>query len=308
MKYKFKFVSHIFKYFLFILILLITACEKSKYLAPVVLKGQSIDVKIDNNKSKIIIVEEGSTLYSIARLEGISVRSLIEVNSLKPPFILIKGDKLIIPSALIHVVEKGDSLWKISECYGVNITTIINVNNLDDNIISIGKKLYIPAHNIQNRKKCNIKKTIIADKEIKIEESTIEENSNFKDSVYIWPVNGKILSKFGIQDKGMRNDGVNIIADKGQPVLATQDGKVVYSGNEIQAFGNLILIKHNNNRTSAYAHVDNVNVRKGQMVKKGEQIAKVSNTGKVNKPQLHFEIRDISGPIDPLKLLPFKNL
>ena len=129
-----------------------------------------------------------------------------------------------------------------------------------------------------------------------------------KDKKFIWPVNGKVLSKFGIQPKGMRNDGVNIIANKGQPVLATQDGKVVYSGSEIEAFGNLILIKHNNNRTSAYAHVDNVEVVKGQIVKKGELIARVGNTGKVNRPQLHFEIRDNSGPIDPLILLPSKNL
>ena len=293
-------------YFLFALILLIIGCEKSKYMAPVVYKGHDSIDKIITSKTKTIIVKEGYTLFSISRKEGVSVRSIIEANNLKPPFILHSGDELIIPSALVHTVKEGDSLWKISECYGVDIITIINTNNINNQTISIGKKLIIPSRNINVQKKCNDEEKIIVNKNINID---IDSNtSSVKDKKFIWPVNGKVLSKFGIQPKGMRNDGVNIIADKGQPVLATQDGKVVYSGNEIEAFGNLILIKHNNNRTSAYAHVDNVEVVKGQIVKKGELIARVGNTGKVNRPQLHFEIRDNSGPIDPLILLPSKNL
>ena len=293
-------------YFLFALILLIIGCEKSKYMAPVVYKGHDSIDKIITSKTKTIIVKEGYTLFSISRKEGVSVRSIIEANNLKPPFILHSGDELIIPSALVHTVKEGDSLWKISECYGVDIITIINTNNINNKTISIGKKLIIPSRNINVQKECNDEEKIIVNKNINID---IDSNtSSAKDKNFIWPVNGKVLSKFGIQPKGMRNDGVNIIADKGQPVLATQDGKVVYSGNEIEAFGNLILIKHNNNRTSAYAHVDNVEVVKGQIVKKGELIARVGNTGKVNRPQLHFEIRDNSGPIDPLILLPSKNL
>ncbi len=293
-------------YFLFALILLIIGCEKSKYMAPVVYKGHDSIDKIITSKTKTIIVKEGYTLFSISRKEGVSVRSIIEANNLKPPFILHSGDELIIPSALVHTVKEGDSLWKISECYGVDIITIININNINNKTISIGKKLIIPSRNINVQKKCNDEEKIIVNKNINI---YIDSNtSSAKDKNFIWPVNGKVLSKFGIQPKGMRNDGVNIIADKGQPVLATQDGKVVYSGNEIEAFGNLILIKHNNKRTSAYANVDNVEVVKGQIVKKGELIARVGNTGKVNRPQLHFEIRDNSEPIDPLILLPSKNL
>ena len=79
---------------------------------------------------------------------------------------------------------------------------------------------------------------------------------------------------------------------------------MVYSGNEIQAFGNLILIKHNNNETTAYAHLENVKVSRGQLVAKGEIIANIGTSGKVSIPQLHFELRDSSGPLNPLKYLP----
>lgn len=104
--------------------------------------------------------------------------------------------------------------------------------------------------------------------------------------------------------KGLRNDGINISANKGDPVFASKDGKVVYAGNEIQAFGNLILIKHYDNKTTAYAHLDKIKVKKGQTVKKGEVIAALGNSGKVSKPQLHFELRDSNGPLNPLKYLP----
>ncbi len=294
--------------FLLLLLLLINACGKSNYLAPVVFKGQS---SISNNQEfKTITVREGSTLYSISRMEKVSVRSLIKVNNLKPPFILYKGDKLIVPSAIIHVVNKGDTLWEISKCYNVDITDIINNNNLSNNELSIGEKLVIPARNYNRADRCKSlsKEEYIV--EVNINE-TKKDNVNIDNTLksnYIWPVKGKILSKFGKQKKGLRNDGVNIVANKGHPVLAIQDGKVVYSGNEIQAFGNLILIKHSNNKTSAYAHLEEVKVIRGQLVKKGELIAKVGSTGKVDKPQLHFEIRDKSGPLDPLKFLPSRKL
>ena len=300
---KFNFIKNKSKIFLCFFIVALSSCEKSNYLAPLEMRSQDVDFETKVS-AKTILVKEGYTLYSIARSEGVSVRSIIEINDLKPPFIIHKGDKLIIPSALIHVVKEGDSLWNISECYGIDIITIMNANNMEKNEIHIGKKLFIPSRSIQHSKNCNGKNNIIVDKKIKKEKANTLNNNKLIDTVYIWPVKGKVSSKFGIQDKGLRNDGVNILARRGQPVLAIQDGKVVYSGNAIQSFGNLILIKHNNNRTSAYAHVDDVKVIKGQLVKKGEQIAEVSDTGKVNKPQLHFEIRDLSGPLDPLKILP----
>jgi len=301
-------INRNYKFLILLLLLFINACGKSNYLAPVVFKSQTIFSK--GQEFKTITVREGNTLYSIARIEKVSVRSLIKVNNLKPPFILYKGDKLIVPSAIVHVVKKGDSLWEISKCYNVDITDIINNNNLSNNELSIGIKLVIPASNYNRKSKCKnpIKeKYLVEINKENVEKDNVNTNATLK-SNYIWPVKGKILIKFGKHKKGLRNDGVNIVAHKGHPVLAIQDGKVVYSGNEIQAFGNLILIKHANNKTSAYAHVEEVKVIKGQLVKKGELIAKVGNTGKVDKPQLHFEIRDRSGPLDPLKLLPSRKL
>ena len=144
------------------------------------------------------------------------------------------------------------------------------------------------------------------DKIAKTDDSNIiitetERSSNYG---YIWPVKGKIIVKFGVSSSGLKNDGVNILSAKGKPVKAADSGKVVYVGNEIQAFGNLILIKHKNNKTTAYAHLENLKVSRGQIVIQGEIIAHVGNSGKVSVPQLHFELRDNTGPLNPLKYLP----
>ena len=147
--------NNIFKFIFCLCCLFLISCEKSNYLAPVVMKGQSLNYGNEEEKSKTIIVKEGYTLYSIARSEGVSVRSIIEANNLKPPFIINKGDKLIVPSAFVYVVKKGDSLWNIAECYGVDITSIINTNNIYNKKIEVGKKLFIPARKIPKNRECN---------------------------------------------------------------------------------------------------------------------------------------------------------
>ena len=119
-----------------------------------------------------------------------------------------------------------------------------------------------------------------------------------------WPVVGKVISHFGDKAHGMRNDGVNIAAPKGSPVVAVESGVVTYAGNELRGFGNLILIKHDDGWITAYAHTDALLVKRGDEVKKGQAIAKVGATGNVREPQLHFEMRRGKSPVDPLRHLP----
>ena len=220
---------------------------------------------------------------------------------MEPPFTLYKGDRLIIAKPKIHIVKKGHTLYDIANCYEVSISDIMKINQLKNNDkIYLGDKLFIPLYDNTNQTNCNNITKVAITKEVN---KTTEKKKNNNYS-YMWPVKGKIISKFGLLAKGLRNDGINISADIGNPVLAIESGKIVYAGNEIQAFGNLILIKHNNNKTSAYAHLDKINVKKGESVNKGQIIALVGNSGKVSIPQLHFEIRDKDGPLDPLKYLP----
>ena len=136
----------------------------------------------------------------------------------------------------------------------------------------------------------------------------IENNKNVilkekQTSKFIWPVKGKLLSRYGKSKEGFYNDGINIDSKKGTKVISSQAGKVIYCGNEIPGYGNLILIKHSKNWITAYAHLNEVLTEKGKKVSKGEIIGSVGNTGNVRSPQLHFEIRKGKESVNPLKLL-----
>jgi lipoprotein NlpD len=116
---------------------------------------------------------------------------------------------------------------------------------------------------------------------------------------WIWPVNGKVTDKFDEK----RNKGIGIAAREGDPVVASADGQVVYSGSGLRGYGNLVILKHNDDFISAYAHNRQILVKQGQMVKKGQRIAEVGKTD-ASQPKLHFEIRRQGKPVDPLAYLP----
>ena len=134
-----------------------------------------------------------------------------------------------------------------------------------------------------------------------ISESTMDEKNN--DIKLFWPVNGQIISKFGRHEEGGRNDGINIAAPEGTNIIASADGTVIYSGDKLKEFGNLILIQHSKSFVTAYAHNKINLVTKYQKVQQGEIIAHVGTTGLPNSPQLHFEVRIKGKPFDPIKYL-----
>lgn len=115
-----------------------------------------------------------------------------------------------------------------------------------------------------------------------------------------WPAKGKVLSGFGARPDGSHNDGVNIAVPLGTDVQAAEAGVVAYAGNELKGYGNLVLLRHDNGWVSAYAHNDQVLVKRGDKVKRGQVIGKAGNTGTVDQPQLHFELRQGAKPVDPL--------
>jgi len=118
-----------------------------------------------------------------------------------------------------------------------------------------------------------------------------------------WPVRGRILSGFGRRPDGTHNDGVNVAVPKGTDVVAAEDGVVAYAGSELRGYGNLILIRHENGWVTAYAHNDKLLVKRGDKVKRGGVIAKAGQTGEVDTPQVHFELRQGSKPVDPMPYL-----
>ena len=272
-----------------------------------------------------IIVSKGDTLYSISRRYNVPLRDLITVNQLTPPYTLAVGQSLSIPTAKYHIVAKGDTLYNISKRYNIDLTTLSRLNNLSPPYtLSIGQKLALPATisssrnmyadtddevwlpqkstKVTSSKKSTVKKAQTkAKKTVSSSKTTTVKKRTTK---FAWPVKGTVISKFGTIGKGRNNDGINIKASKGTAVKAADKGTVVYSGNELKGFGNLILIRHSDGWITAYAHNQKLLVKKGQKVVRGEKIATVGDTGGVNEPQLHFEVRAGKKPVNPLTYLP----
>src|SRR5436305_29240 len=118
-----------------------------------------------------------------------------------------------------------------------------------------------------------------------------------------WPARGKVVTSYGAKTNGKANDGINIAVPEGTPVKAAEDGVVAYAGNELKGYGNLVLVRHSNGYVTAYAHASELLVKRGETIKRGQIIAKSGQSGEVGSPQLHFEIRKGSSPVDPLQFL-----
>ena len=124
---------------------------------------------------------------------------------------------------------------------------------------------------------------------------------------FAWPASGKVISTFGTTTNGERNDGINIAMAMGAPIHAAASGTVSYSGNELKDYGNLLLIKHPGGYVTAYAHADQLLVHSGDAVTTGQVIGYAGRTGDVSTPQLHFEIRHDTTPMNPNSLLAPRN-
>lgn len=124
---------------------------------------------------------------------------------------------------------------------------------------------------------------------------------------FVWPVSGEIISNFGGPANGERNDGINIATPMGAPIHAAASGTITYSGNELKDYGNLVLIRHEDGYVTAYAHADRLIVSRGDVVSRGQVIGYAGRTGDVSAPQLHFEIRHDTQPVNPKPLLMARN-
>ena len=130
-----------------------------------------------------------------------------------------------------------------------------------------------------------------------------EEAAPARGGRFLWPVRGTVVSDFGSKPGGLQNDGINIAAPRGTAIHAADAGVVVYAGNELRGFGNLLLLKHRGGWVTAYAHAEELLVHRGDEVRRGQVVARVGSTGGVSTPQLHFEVRKGAHPLNPRDFL-----
>ncbi|MEE9317736.1 MAG: M23 family metallopeptidase [Rhodospirillales bacterium] len=248
-----------------------------------------------------VIAGRGDTVYGISRRHRVPVRAIIEANRLSAPYHLKAGQRVILPRGRQHAVRRGETLYGIARRYGVNPYALARTNGLSPPYpIQTGQNLVLPM--AVGRTAGTALKTLPAGRS-RPPPSAVPRPPRASGKGFIWPVKGRVVSGFGAKAKGLRNDGINIAAKRGAPVIASENGVVAYAGNELRGFGNLLLIKHSGGWVTAYAHNDKMLVKRGDRVRKGQKVATVGSTGSVKSPQLHFELRRGRRPTDPRKSL-----
>ncbi len=232
-----------------------------------------------------------------------------------------------VPSAkgTMHVVSPGETLTGIARRYGKPVTEIAAANNIQPHhMVRMGDRLVIPgartAYTPQSvpaapsaqaaqpprmaaAQPLPSARLVTPAADTPVEESAATAESASAAPGFRWPVRGRIITGFGPKPTGQQNDGINLAVPEGTPIKAAEDGVVAYAGNELKGYGNLVLIRHANGFVTAYAHASELMVKRGDTIKRGQVIAKSGQTGNVSSPQLHFEIRKGSTPVDPLQHL-----
>lgn len=229
-----------------------------------------------------VTVASGDTLYSLSRKYAVPVNDLAVMNNLSAPFNLSVGQKIRVPD-LQNVMQPSSVNSKVKQ----------------QSVAQSAKKATnLPATSAKKTQIAKPKEKISSDPSKKLPKIGARSSSKFS-----WPVRGKVLSDYGAKSNGLFNDGVNIAAKRGTAVVAAENGVVAYAGNEVKGMGNLIIIQHSDGWMTVYAHLDSMTVRRGAKVNVGQKIGTIGSTGKVDTPQLHFEIRKGTKAYNPSQYL-----
>lgn len=188
---------------------------------------------------------------------------------------------------IYHRVKKGQTLWRISRVYEVELEKISRINRLaDTSRIYVGQLIFIPG-------------TTNA-----IEDLTLETDFTDKGGDFIWPVEGKVVSFFGMKRDRVKNKGICIQTRKGNPVLAARSGRVAFCSEELKGYGKIIIIDHLDAYSTVYTQNLKNLVKLDQLVKQGQVIARAGASGRAGAPELYFEIRKGHKPQNPFFYLP----
>ena len=254
--------------------------------------NQNSTTKREYRKIEDYKIKKGDTLSEIALAKGMDLVEIYSLNGLNDKSI-IKVDEIIKvyaekdkKTALVdstYSVKKGDTLYSIARNHKMVLADLLKLNDIKD------------LNNYTLQAGATLK--------VKVLKTIYTDFDDLPESSFIFPYRGSIVSKYGTDENNLANRGINISGKAGDKVVAADYGIVEYSDN-IRGFGKVIIIKHKNGYTTAYAHLSDAKVKAGDIVNKGDYIGNIGDTGMINKNELYFKISYLGMPIDPLKLLP----
>ena len=202
------------------------------------------------------------------------------------------------------VVKSGDTLFGIARRFGVSVQKIVEINNLGlNNVIFTGQVLKIPKISGSNSVTLNSNKNLKIVTLPQPKPDILKTSSRILKVKFYSPLDGTIITKFGIKSDGVMNEGIYIEADYGTIVKSSADGEVIFVGSDLKDFGKLLIVKHSENLITSYAHLSKIYVHEGEIITRGQPIAEVGSSGKVTKSQLYFEIRQDNEALDPITYL-----
>ena len=289
--------------------------------APVIAPAAPAAAPAIEQRAETYTVKRGDTLYSIALDKGVDYRELAALNNMSDPAVLNPGTVLRLRPAAAQQQVPPEARAQAQRDAGVQVQPIVTPGSVEarslggepraaadppraaaaevvrPELLKTGPKAMKLPYSEENVALLLRQ----SPREAKVETPAPPPNTATEsDGVdWMWPAPGRVLAGFS---KGT-NKGVDILGKVGDPVFASASGRVVYSGTGLRGYGKLIIIKHNETYLSAYAHNSNLLVKEGQSVAKGQKIAEIGNS---DSPQvkLHFEIRRLGEPVDPMKFLP----
>jgi murein DD-endopeptidase MepM/ murein hydrolase activator NlpD len=213
----------------------------------------------------------------------------------RPP----RQEKKVVRKGVYHVVKRHQTLYRICKTYEVDIHEVASINGIaDPSKIQTGQRIFIPGA----RKVLKVEIVIDDVAAEQVERERERPETVYEKVDFIWPVEGKCTNPFEDNER-RRHQGIDISCSSGTPIKASNAGTVIYAGNTIKGYGNMVILRHSEEFVTVYAHNQVNLVKERDRIEKGQIIGKVGQTGRATGPHLHFEIRRNNKPVDPVPYL-----
>ena len=256
-------------------------------------------------------VVPGDSLYKIAQDYGVDLSTLTQLNGFEPPYVIRVGMQIRLPSPVAVTASTPPSDPVVLPQPAPVRTPVVREPAIETATPEPQNQAVVTSSPAVNNQTVNPQAAEVPENlpdnlplpPRRPVSTALASPPALDPKGFIWPLKGRILTRFGPIEKGLKNDGLNIAAPVGAPVRAAQNGIVAYSGNALKGFGQLVLIKHDRGYVTAYAHNQAILVKAGQQVQRGQVIARAGESGNVSSPQLHFQLRKGQKSLDPQPLL-----